>query len=264
MLTIENKITKWFCFFSIIFLPKFIQAQHLKTNLCGVYVNYNSLYENFTFQTTGQVWNNASLMDTPRDYFQYNDTVVVYPDKDVFRFIVQKDGSLKGISYWVKDSIWVKLPNDTTSCTSKIKVTNVKLQQMYAYEQLMLLAADKNKADANGETILTSLQNLCDSGYGRACHSLALYTNYFVENGTEKSIIILEKGCNANDAVCCRLLADEYRNMNKIEMAILYYDKSCKMGDFEACLNDLKDSLKKSSKKIPSKIKMNKKKKIVK
>jgi hypothetical protein len=245
MFKLENRIVKLIMFIPVIYFPQVLLAQHLQTNLCGEYVSKNAMYDNFTFRFTGQVWNNASLMDTPRDYFQYNDTVVIYPDKDVFRFILQKNGTLKGISEWVKDSIWVKIPNDTFTCFGEAKVNTIKLQQMYTYEQMMQLAVDKNKVEANSETIMTTLQKLCDSGYGRACYRLGLYTKYLVENGTQQCLLIWEKGCKNNDAICCRLLADEYRKLNKTEMALKYYNISCKLGDFEACANDIEDNLKK-------------------
>jgi tetratricopeptide (TPR) repeat protein len=217
-------------------------TQNLATTVCGTYRCNGAGYENFVFSTAGEVFIDGSLTDAGRDYFQYNDTLVIYPDKDVFRFIVQKDGSLKGISNWVADSTWHKITDDTIHCEGLTGVTQSRLQLMYSFEQAMLLANSKTRTEADNEKIIAMLETGCSNNYGRACNKLGIL--YLFAAGVEKSLQAWDKGCLNNDANCCKNIADEYKERKDLSKAKTYYEKACALGDFGACNWDFGDKLK--------------------
>ena len=218
-------------------------AQHLKADFCGAYECPASLYERFEFYGNGKVRIGASLDDVLRDFFQYNDTLVVYPDKSMFRFTVQSDGSLKGISNWVADSLWKKVANDTVQCGQSTLLSTDRLQQMYAYEQVMLRSARTPRTNVDNEQIMNMLDTLCSQGYGKACNSLGML--YLFTRGAEEALAVWDKGCALNDANCCKNIADEYKERKDLARAKIYYEKACGLGDFAACNWDFEERLKK-------------------
>ena len=236
-------------------------TQSLGTSICGTYQCKGAGYESFVFTTAGKVIIDGGLTTIARDYFQYNDTIVIYPDKDVFRFTVQKDGSLKGISNWVADSTWHKMPDDTISCEGLTGITQHRLQLMYSFEQAMLLAGSKERTAADDEKIIAVLKDGCDNGYGPACNKLGIL--YLFTTGIENSLQVWEKGCLNNDANCCKNIADEYKERKNLSKAKTYYDKACALGDFGACNWDFEERLQQlkkagQKKKIPVKKKTKK------
>jgi hypothetical protein len=221
----------------------FTRAQQLKADFCGVYECPASLYERFEFFGNGKVRIGASIDDVLRDFFQYNDTLVVYPDKSMFRFIVQPDGSLKGVDDWVADSIWHRVKDDTVQCGRGAAPAPEKLQQMYMYEQVMRQSASKTRTEADNEQIMKTLETLCAQGYGKACNSLGML--YLFTRGTAEGLAVWEKGCLLDDANCCKNMADTYREKKDIAKAKMYYEKACALGDFGACSWDFEERLKK-------------------
>jgi TPR repeat protein len=220
-------------------------AQHLKADFCGAYECPASLYERFEFYGNGKVSIGASLTDVLRDFFQYGDTLVVYPDKSAFRFKVQPDGSLKGISDWVTDSVWKKVKPDTIQCGPAVVPAADKLQQMYAYEKVLLLSGSTTRTEADNDQIMATLEKLCTEGYGKACNSLGML--YLFTRGSEQGLAIWEKGCALNDANCCKNIADEYKEKKNLAKAKIYYERACALGDFGACNWDFEERLKKMS-----------------
>ncbi len=218
-------------------------AQYIRADFCGAYECPSSLYERFEFYGNGKVKISASLNDVLRDFFQYNDTLVIYPDKSMFRFIVQADGSLKGTGMWVNDSIWHRVKDDTIRCGQPAALSVERLQQMYAYEQVMLLSASKTRTEADNQQIVKTLDTLCNRGYGKACNSLGML--YIFTLGTAESRAIWEKGCVAGDANSCKNIADGYKDEKNLVKAKEYYAKACELGDFAACNWDFEERLKK-------------------
>jgi hypothetical protein len=232
----------FFVLLLMIFSVRDACTQALAAGICGTYRCNGAGYESFVFTTAGKVFIDGSLTAATRDYFQYDDTLVIYPDKDVFRFIIEKNGSLRGISNWVADSTWRKIADDTTHCEGLTGVTQSRLQMMYSFEQAMLLAGSKTRTDADNEKIISLLENGCSNNYGRACNKLGML--YLFSAGIEKSLQIWEKGCQNNDANCCKNIADEYKERKDLSKAKTYYEKACALGDFGACNWDFEDRLK--------------------
>jgi hypothetical protein len=234
-------------FFFILFLfpmANAIDAQQLSNSLCGTYTCPGSAYETFSFYGNGKLLISTSLIPTKRDYFQIDDSLIVYPDISEFKFLVQKDGSLKGISNWVKDSIWMKINNDSIVCSQPIApaVNRKMLESMFLYNEAFRLSANGKRTEADYSRAISLLKTSCDSGYGRACNALG--SALLFKEGEEKTREVWEKGCKLGYSDCCKNLGDIFKGKNDLKQAAIYYKMACDLGNVEACAWDFETKLK--------------------
>lgn len=144
-------------------------AQTISNKLQGYFAlsSDNSMYEYFNFHGNGKVdisgWGDGY-------YFQVNDTVIVYPDKSLFKFVL-KDNKLAGASNWVKEQSWIL--KDTTIEQQEITAADAN-QANLLYKYYLL-----NNRDEKIATVLTAdatytngLRELCDSGLIKSCATL--------------------------------------------------------------------------------------------
>lgn len=225
-------------------------TQVLQAGICGIYVSPGGLYEQLQFDGKGRATISGGLKTYWRDYFQYNDTLVVYPDKDVFRFKVLPNGKLEGISRWVKGGSWERKPG-TVACNGKDSLPLAKLRMMYAFEHWMLRMESRQLDDGAIGEMMIELKQLCDSGYGRACNRAGMMLLFTKGNETARST--WQKGCDLGDATSCKTLADTFKEEKNIAKARPLYDKACRLGDGEACSWDFEERLKK--RELPAKTK---------
>lgn len=124
-----------------------------------------ALYSYFSFDGNGKV-DITGLGDGY--YFQKGDTVIVYPDKSIFKFLLKGD-QLYGVSQWVAGSEWqwIKdsvVENRRTNAVAADRVAYL-LNQYYEIKgedkTAFLAAADDSYA--------IKMKNLCDSGLSKAC-----------------------------------------------------------------------------------------------
>lgn len=153
-------------FFAIL-ISNFIFAQKADNSLHGYFEEKgdHTFYKNFEFDGNGKVLI-AGMGEG--DYFVRNDSVIVYPDKSIFIFKIQKNKSLKGISDWVDKGIW--LPKKDSI------VENKRVNPEKAAKQAQLLAEyyDKTKGKSEIEALFSNEkgnanEELCNKGLTKAC-----------------------------------------------------------------------------------------------
>ncbi|WP_052356505.1 hypothetical protein [Niabella soli] len=147
------------------------QAQKITNELQGYYYEKtdSSLYHFFVFDGNGKV--NISGYDEGL-YFQKGDTVIVYPDKSIFKFLL-KDHKLYGVSDWVANGVWDFNPDTIVAGkrTNPIQADRTANLLSQYYE----LTAKSPWAFLDDSTggYSTALKTLCDSGLSKACLDLA-------------------------------------------------------------------------------------------
>ncbi len=232
-----------------------INAQQLANSLCGTYSCPGATYESFSFYRNGKLLISTSLIPTKRDFFQIDDSLIVYPDISEFKFLVLKDGSLKGISNWVKDSVWKKINNDTIVCKqSASALANRKmLEAMLLYNEAMGLTNNLRRTEEDYSRAINLLKTSCDSGYGRACNVLG--SAILFKEGEGSTIDVWTKGCKLGNSDCCKNLADIFKGKNDLKQAAKYYNVACDLGNVEACSWDFESKLKAMEHKRPVPVK---------
>lgn len=127
-----------------------------------------TFYKKFEFDGNGKV--RIAGMDEG-DYFTRNDSLIVYPDKSIFIFKIQKNGNLKGISNWVDEGIWNSKKDSI--------VENKRNNSEQAIHQANLLAEyyDKTKKMSDIDALFSDetpkINNeLCEKGLSKACLNL--------------------------------------------------------------------------------------------
>ncbi|MCH5721240.1 hypothetical protein [Niabella hibiscisoli] len=125
------------------------------------------MYEYFAFDGNGRV----DIMGMGNGYyFQKDDSLIVYPDKSIFKFVIKGD-KLYGASEWVNGYVWEKVKDTTvetlrTDPGASDRVAGL-LYQYYNIKkggsELSLLFEGPDSSYEN------TLKNLCDSGLSKAC-----------------------------------------------------------------------------------------------
>lgn len=143
------------------------RGQEVNNRLLG-YFNATSdtlLYNYFSFDANGKV-DITGMGDGY--YFQKGDSLIVYPDKSIFKFLLKGD-KLYGVSEWVNGGVWQLIKdsvveNRRTSAAAADRVAFL-LNQYYEIrgENRMLFL---NAAD---DAFVLKMKSLCDSGLSKAC-----------------------------------------------------------------------------------------------
>ncbi|MBO9620515.1 MAG: hypothetical protein J7539_15940 [Niabella sp.] len=147
------------------------QAQKITNELQGYFYEKadSSLYHFFVFDGNGKV--NISGYDDGL-YFQKGDTVIIYPDKSIFKFLL-KDHKLYGVSDWVANSVWEFNPDSVVAGRRSNAVQSDRFANLlFQYYEL----TPKNQWAFLEDTVgrySTALKTLCDSGLSKACLDLA-------------------------------------------------------------------------------------------
>lgn len=144
-------------------------GQKISNELQGYFkASYDTaMYEYFTFDGNGRV----DIMGMGNGYyFQKEDSLIVYPDKSIFKFVVKGD-KLYGASDWVDGCVWEKVKDTTieTLRTDPLESDRIAglLCQYYNVKskgsELSLLF------EGPDSTYAQTLKSLCDSGLSKAC-----------------------------------------------------------------------------------------------
>ena len=127
-----------------------------------------TFYKKFEFDGNGKV--RIAGMNKG-DYFTRNDSLIVYPDKSIFIFKIQKNGNLKGISNWVDKGVWIAKKDSI--------VENKRKQPEQALKKANLLAEyyDKTKKMSDIDALFSKdtpsiNEDLCNKGLSKACLNL--------------------------------------------------------------------------------------------
>ena len=144
-------------------------SQEINNNLHGYYVakSVTSTYSSFEFDGNGKV---SIIGMELRDYFTKGDSLIIYPDKSIFKFKIQKD-KLIGVSDWVEKQTWIKkdtiVPNNRKD-VAKAKKTALLMNEYYK------ITGNKSSFDfLGGDEKATikkdKINQLCNQGLSRAC-----------------------------------------------------------------------------------------------
>lgn len=142
-------------------------AQEITNRLQGYFkaTSDTTLYSHFTFDGNGKV-DIVGLGDGY--YFQKGDSLIIYPDKSLFKFLL-KDDQLYGVSEWVDGGVWTlvkdtAVENKRTDPEAADRVARL-MNQYYEVK-----TKDELAFLGGADTIYVhTMKNLCDSGLSKAC-----------------------------------------------------------------------------------------------
>lgn len=149
----------------------FANAQEADNNLQGYFMTNSkeSLYSYFAFDGNGKV----DIAGYGKgDYFIKGDSVVVFPDKDIFIFKMNKN-RLSGISDWVKNTKW-DLKKDSVAENNRKDEALAKKNAQLLYEYYQKTRKKTNDLEklfdenAMGNYAKT-IDDLCSRGLTKAC-----------------------------------------------------------------------------------------------
>ncbi|REC64663.1 hypothetical protein DRF59_19875 [Chryseobacterium flavum] len=181
------QMKKLWVVFSMFFITGFTFAQQADNALQGYFEEQGNetFYKGFSFDGNGKVAGGISN----GYYFTRNDSLIVFPDKDIFIFKIKK-GKLIGISDWVKKGVWA--PKKDSS-----EVNNRKDPEE-AQRKAALLAAfydkTKNRSALDAlfsDDLLNINEDFCNRGLPKACLNtfgikMVKYTPGLLEGDPEK------------------------------------------------------------------------------
>ncbi|WP_426475264.1 hypothetical protein [Chryseobacterium balustinum] len=164
-------MTKYILFLIGIICSGFFNAQEADNNLQGYFMTQSkeSLYPYFAFDGNGKV----DIAGYGKgDYFVKNDSVVVFPDKDIFIFKISKN-CLAGTSTWVKNTKW-DLKKDSIAENNRKDDAWAKKNAQLLYEYYRKTRAKSNDLEKlfDENTMLNytkTIDDLCTKGLAKAC-----------------------------------------------------------------------------------------------
>ena len=154
----------------LFFVSNLLLSQKVDNSLHGYYQEKkdNTFYKQFEFDGNGKVL--IAGLDYG-DFFTRNDSVIVYPDKSLFVFKIQKNNQLKGISDWVDKGVRIPVKDSV--------VVNNRKNPEKALLEANLLAEyyDRTKAKSSLEDLFSGktdpvYHEMCNKGLSRACMNL--------------------------------------------------------------------------------------------
>jgi hypothetical protein len=127
----------------------------------------SNMYSFFEFDGDGKV--NIAGLGTG-DYFTKGDSLIIYPDKSIFKFKI-KGKTLLGVSKWVGNKTWVRKDTVTTNNRKDAAVSQNKAALLYEYYKLTgtSKALDFMLAEKTQDSHTEKISMLCNKGLGKAC-----------------------------------------------------------------------------------------------
>ncbi|HEX7755349.1 MAG TPA: hypothetical protein VF421_08400 [Niabella sp.] len=219
-------------------------GQEISNRLQGYFkaTSDTALYSYFTFDGNGKV----DIMGLGDGYyFQKGDTVIVYPDKSIFKFLLKND-QLYGASIWVDDGEWILVKdtiveNKRTDPEAAERIARL----MHQYYEVKTLGETGLLGDLS-DTLSLRMQSLCDSGLSKACLDYAglkiieqmggieaLLGNEAVKIKKEASpevLAVIEKAIQAGDPEGYAVLGGYYATLQNTEKAKEVLEKGGELG----------------------------------
>ncbi len=242
---------------TVLFCAAYSHAQDCSIALTGTFqldpTVETGLYDAFAFDGAGTVKIHAGL-EFRGDFFQIGDTVIVYPDKSVFTFLMKDERTLVGLDTWVKDQVFREMENDTVIAPVQQRAPEYAEQ---CYEFYKLTGKDNpgllTYLDMHVDSVLRmSMDTLCEKGFAKACIVLAntfmldspALTSYFAgtydENEVmvpdEKVVYYFRKAAELNSLDAMAQLGSYYLMLGDKEAARETFEKGCLLGHLECCL----------------------------
>jgi hypothetical protein len=146
-----------------------VSGQKITNELHGYFKasSDTALYEYFSFDGNGTV--DITGMGNGY-YFQKDDSLIVYPDKSIFKFVVKGD-KLYGASDWVDGCVWEKVKDTTVETLRTDPAVSDRIAGLL-YQYYSINRRDNELSllfEGPDTTYENALKNLCDSGLSKAC-----------------------------------------------------------------------------------------------
>jgi hypothetical protein len=254
-----NKLS--FATIILCFIQSNLFSQKIDNDLLGEFItNENSqLYESFSFDNNGKV---TIAPMGEGDYFIAGDTLIVFPNKDVFKFLI-KENTLVGVSDWVDKGVWTKT-NKTTINNRTVNELAQKdaqlLSEYYQKTRVNINPMDMLFDEKLKEQYVKNLESLCDRNLVRGCKELfgmetlnqmggfsAILTKE--ENNSitpnNKLLSIANKVVAIDPSEGNNLLSMYYFMIKDNKKGQDYLEKAIALGNKEAVLNSLNIELEK-------------------
>jgi hypothetical protein len=153
----------------LLLFSNLINSQVIDNKIEGYYQaeSDSNMYSFFEFDGDGKV--NIAGLGTG-DYFTKGDSLIIYPDKSIFKFKI-KGKALLGVSKWVENKTWVRKDTITTSNRKDAAVSQNKAALLYEYYKLTgtSKALDFMLAEKTQDSHTEKISMLCNKGLGKAC-----------------------------------------------------------------------------------------------
>ncbi|WP_163175165.1 sel1 repeat family protein [Bacteroides sp. 51] len=242
--------------FSSFFCANYTHAQECSVSLTGTYKldSEEGMYDTFVFDGAGKV-NIHAFTEFKGDFFQVGDTVIVYPDKSLFVFLKKDEHTLVGISMWVENLVFKRMPNDTIIVPAQTRGQEYA-NQFYEFYKL------SGREEPNLGTYLglntdsnlrASMDKLCDEGFPKACTTIANalmlaspgMAEYFRGDTNENKKIAPNKeifqyyvkAIELNDLDAIAQLGAYFLMLGHKEEAIKVFEKGCELGHKGCCMS---------------------------
>jgi hypothetical protein len=153
----------------LLLFSNLINSQVIDNKIEGYYQaeSDSNMYSFFEFDGDGKV--NIAGLGTG-DYFTKGDSLIIYPDKSIFKFKI-KGKTLLGVSKWVGNKTWVRKDTVTTNNRKDAAVSQNKAALLYEYYKLTgtSKALDFMLAEKTQDSHTEKISMLCNKGLGKAC-----------------------------------------------------------------------------------------------
>lgn len=174
-----NKTVLFLVFlFLAICSSRHITAQDYSVSLSGTFkldtLVKQGIYDAFVFDGAGKVGIHP-FGEYKRDFLQVGDTVIVYPDKSIFTFVMKDENTLLGIDTWVEGQVFRKMENDTIITPMQSRAPEYAAQFYKFYILTGRGALDLStylKINMDPE-LNASMKQLCENGFSKACITMA-------------------------------------------------------------------------------------------
>jgi hypothetical protein len=153
----------------LLLFSNLINSQVIDNKIEGYYQaeSDSNMYSFFEFDGDGKV--NIAGLGTG-DYFTKGDSLIIYPDKSIFKFKI-KGKTLLGVSKWVGNKTWVRKDTITSNNRKDAAVSQNKAALLYEYYKLTgtSKALDFMLAEKTQDAHTEKISMLCNKGLGKAC-----------------------------------------------------------------------------------------------
>lgn len=153
----------------LLLFSNLINSQIIDNKIQGYYQagSDSNVYSFFEFDGDGKV--NIAGLGTG-DYFTKGDSLIIYPDKSIFKFKI-KGKTLLGVSNWVENKTWVRKDTITTDNRKDAAVSQNKAALLYEYYKLTGTSKtfDFMLAEKIQDSHTEKISVLCNKGLGKAC-----------------------------------------------------------------------------------------------
>jgi len=153
----------------IISLSNWAGAQVIDNNIQGYYQakSDSNMYSFFEFDGNGKV--NITGIGTG-DYFIKGDSLIIYPDKSIFKFKI-KNNTLVGVSNWVNKETWIRKDTVVANNRKNEAASKKKAALLHEYYKISSekMALEMMMDDTAAKTKKEKISKLCNDGLSKAC-----------------------------------------------------------------------------------------------